>query len=167
MVAGVILIVIGILLALFAGEFGRFARAVQIVALLLVLVGVLLVCLDLFGDEANAGVLALPLLGMAVPPGGPRRRARAARMEPVRDAGGVSLSPTVRWLLTALSAGVTTFGGLIAAGQITDLPAWVGIVLAVLSSVLGVLNVVPPQVGGTQQGLASPSITEPPAADVE
>jgi hypothetical protein len=78
----------------------------------------------------------------------------------------VNLSPTVRWLLTALAAGVTTFGGLIAAGEVTDLPSWVGILVAVLSAVLGSLNLVPPQVGGTQQGLVNPSITEPPAADV-
>jgi hypothetical protein len=79
----------------------------------------------------------------------------------------VNLSPTVRSLLTVLSAIVTTLGGLIAAGQITDLPPWVGITLAVISSVLGALNIVPPQVGGTQNGLANPSISEPPAADIE
>ena len=78
----------------------------------------------------------------------------------------MNLSPTVRWLLTALATAVTTFGGLIAAGEVTDLPSWVGIALAVVSAVLGTLNVVPPQVGGTQQGVVNPSITEPPRADV-
>jgi threonine/homoserine efflux transporter RhtA len=80
---------------------------------------------------------------------------------PLEDA--VNLNPTVRWLLTALSAGVTTLGGLIAAGEITNLPEWVGITVAVVSSVLGVLTVVPPQSGGTQQGVLSPSLTEPPS----
>lgn len=78
----------------------------------------------------------------------------------------MNLSPTVRTILTVLSAAVTTLGGLIAAGEVTDLPSWVGIVVAVLSGMFGALNIVPPQTGGTQQGLASPSISEPPAADV-
>jgi hypothetical protein len=76
------------------------------------------------------------------------------------------LSPTVRWVLTALAAGVAAFGGLVASGELTDLPEWVGVLVAVLSAVFGALNVVPPQVGGTQQGLANPGITEPPAADI-
>jgi hypothetical protein len=78
----------------------------------------------------------------------------------------LNLSPTVRWLLTGLAAGVTALGGLVAAGTITDLPEWVGIAVAILGAVFSALGLVPPQTGGTQQGVVQPSITEPPPADV-
>ena len=79
----------------------------------------------------------------------------------------MNLSPTVRWLLGGLAAGITTFGGLIAADQVlaASLPPWVGILLSVPWSVLAFL-LIPPQAGGTQVGLANPSITTPPAVDV-
>jgi hypothetical protein len=78
----------------------------------------------------------------------------------------VNLSPTVRWVLTGLAAGVTALGGLVAAGTITDLPEWVGITVAILGAIFSALGLVPPQTGGTQQGVVQPSITEPPPADV-
>lgn len=79
----------------------------------------------------------------------------------------MQLSPTLRWLLGGLSAAITTFGGLVAADQIlaSSLPAWVGVALSVAGAVLAFL-LVPPQVGGTQQGIVNPSVVEPPAADV-
>jgi hypothetical protein len=79
----------------------------------------------------------------------------------------MQLSPTVRWLLTGVAAGVTAFGGLIASGVLLDLPSWVGVLVAVLGAVFSGLGLVPPQVGGTQQGVVNPSVSEPPAADVQ
>ena len=77
----------------------------------------------------------------------------------------MNLNPTLRWLLTGLAAAVTALGGLIAAGTITDLPSWVGVVVSVLSATLAALNIVPPQTGGTQQGVVNPAVTEPPAME--
>jgi Na+-translocating ferredoxin:NAD+ oxidoreductase RnfD subunit len=80
----------------------------------------------------------------------------------------MNLSPTARWLLGGLAVAVTTFGGLVAADEAlaASLPAWVGYLVIVLGAVLAFL-LAPPQLGGTQQGLVNPSITEPPAADIQ
>lgn len=76
------------------------------------------------------------------------------------------LSPLLRWLLTAVA---TTIGGLGAAFAAYDvvIPPGLGIALAVLSMLFNALNLVPPQVGGTQQGLVSPGVTEPPQAQID
>jgi hypothetical protein len=80
----------------------------------------------------------------------------------------VNLSPTLRWILGAVSAVVTTFGALVASDEVlaSTLPPWVGVVLAVLGSLLAFL-LAPPGLGGTQNGLVNPSLSEPPAADIE
>jgi Na+-translocating ferredoxin:NAD+ oxidoreductase RnfD subunit len=80
----------------------------------------------------------------------------------------MNLSPKLRALLGVLSVAVTTFGGLIATDQVlaSSLPSWVGVVISVLGAVLAYL-LAPSALGGTQQGLVNPSLTEPPAADVE
>jgi hypothetical protein len=80
----------------------------------------------------------------------------------------MNLSPTLRWILGAVSAVVTTFGALVASDEVlaSTLPPWVGVVLAVLGALLAFL-LAPPQLGGTQNGLVNPSLSEPPAADIE
>jgi hypothetical protein len=79
----------------------------------------------------------------------------------------MQLSPTARWILGAVAVAVSTFGALIATDTVlaAELPRWVGVALAVAGPVLGFL-LAPPQLGGTQQGLVNPALSEPPAADV-
>lgn len=80
----------------------------------------------------------------------------------------MNLSPAVRAVLTAVAAGVSALGALLAADELAaSVPSWVGIVVAVLGAVFTGLGIVPPQVGGTQQGIVNPSLTEPPPADVD
>jgi hypothetical protein len=74
----------------------------------------------------------------------------------------VNLNPTVRWILGGLAAVV----GFLAAFDPFGLPPWAQGVIACLSVLFGALGIVPPQVGGTQQGVVNPSVTEPPPADV-
>lgn len=76
----------------------------------------------------------------------------------------MNLSPTVRAVLTAVLAGLTALGALLP--SLTGVPTWVGVTIAVVSATLGALGLVPPQTGGTQVGIASPSVVEPPKADV-
>jgi hypothetical protein len=76
----------------------------------------------------------------------------------------MNLSPTARWVLGGVAAGVAAFGALLP--TLSGVPDWVGVAVAVLAAVFGALGIIPPQVGGTQQGVANPSITEPPEADV-
>jgi hypothetical protein len=76
----------------------------------------------------------------------------------------MQLSPTVRWLLTGLFGGLTVLATQLPA--LTGLPEWVGPALAALTAVGAALGLIPPQTGGTQQGVVNPSVTEPPAADV-
>lgn len=76
----------------------------------------------------------------------------------------MQFSPTVRTILGALAVTVATLSTALAAFE--TIPPAVGVVLTVLSAVLGFL-LAPPQLGGTQQGLANSSLTEPPPADVE
>lgn len=72
----------------------------------------------------------------------------------------MTLTPTVRTLLTVLAAAVTVVGGLIASGELTDLPSWVGIVLAAVSATLGALGITPPQAGGVQQSVSNPRVVD-------
>ena len=74
----------------------------------------------------------------------------------------MNLNPTVRWLLGAVAAVV----GFLAASDPFGLPPWAQGVIATASVLFGALGIVPPQVGGTQQGVVNPSVTEPPAADI-
>jgi hypothetical protein len=76
----------------------------------------------------------------------------------------MQFSPTVRWLLTGLFAGLTVLATQLP--SLTGLPEWVGPALAALTAVGAALGLIPPQTGGTQQGVVNPSVTEPPAADV-
>jgi hypothetical protein len=72
----------------------------------------------------------------------------------------MNLSPTARTLLTAVASGVAALGGLLAAGTIGDAPEWLGVAVAVLGAVFAALGVVPPQVGGTQEGVVNPSVKD-------
>jgi uncharacterized membrane protein len=73
----------------------------------------------------------------------------------------VNLSPTLRWILAGVLGAATAAVSILADGfQPMD-------VLLILIALGGSLGLVPPQVGGTQNGLANPSISEPPAADIE
>jgi uncharacterized membrane protein len=72
----------------------------------------------------------------------------------------VNLSPTLRWLLAGLLGAATAAVTILADGfQPLD-------VLLILIALGGSLGLVPPQTGGTQNGVVNPSITEPPAADI-
>jgi hypothetical protein len=77
----------------------------------------------------------------------------------------VNLSPTARWLLTGLAAGIGAFGAILP--TLSDVPTWVGVAVAVTGATLAGLGIVPPAVGGTQQGVVNPSLTEPPRIDGE
>jgi hypothetical protein len=70
----------------------------------------------------------------------------------------MSLSPTLRWLLGGLAASVAAFGALLP--TLTGVPTWVGVAGAVLGAMFAALNIVPPGVGGTQQGVVSPSLKD-------
>ena len=70
--------------------------------------------------------------------------------------GKLNLSPNIRVVLTVLAAGVAALGA--ALTTVNDVPDWVGIAIAVLSAMFGALNIVPPQVGGTQQGVVNPDV---------
>ena len=67
MVAGLVLIVVGLLIAALAGEFGTAARIARIVGLILLAFGVVLVLLDVFDESADASALALGFLGAGFP----------------------------------------------------------------------------------------------------
>lgn len=77
----------------------------------------------------------------------------------------MNLSPTVRTVLTiiAIVAGAVVTG----LGVEGTIPPAVTIGLNAFNLVLGYLGVVPPQVGGTQKGVVSPSVTEPPGARID
>jgi hypothetical protein len=73
----------------------------------------------------------------------------------------MNLSPTLRWLLAGLLGAATAAVSILADGfQPLD-------ALLILIALGGSLGLVPPQTGGTQNGVVNPSISEPPAADVE
>ena len=66
MIAGLVLIVVGLLLAALAGEFGSAASIARVVGLILLALGVVLVLLDVLDESADAaGVLAVPLAHMS------------------------------------------------------------------------------------------------------
>ena len=75
----------------------------------------------------------------------------------------MNLSPTLRWLLGGVAAVVVA----LSAYDPFGLPQWAQGVLSLTAVLFAALGIVPPQVGGTQQGVVNPSITEPPAADVQ
>lgn len=77
------------------------------------------------------------------------------------------MSPAVRHVLSAVAAGVSAVGALIAAGTITDAPEWLGVAVAVSGAMFAALGIVPGQVGGTQQGIVNPSVVEPPDAAID
>lgn len=76
----------------------------------------------------------------------------------------MQLSPTARALLTALVAGLAVVA---VALPTLGAPVWVGVILGALSAAFGALGIVPPQTGGTQVGVTSPTVVEPPVANVE
>lgn len=75
----------------------------------------------------------------------------------------LNLSPTLRTILGVLGVFLVT---LIPAGATIGIPVAVLTVLGCVAATLGYFGFIPPQVGGTQQGVVSPTLVEPPAADV-
>jgi uncharacterized membrane protein len=66
----------------------------------------------------------------------------------------MNLNPTVRWLLAGVLGGATAAVTILADGfQSLD-------ALLILIALGGALGLVPPQTGGTQQGVVNPSIKE-------
>jgi hypothetical protein len=76
----------------------------------------------------------------------------------------MQLSPKVRSVLTVVAALLAVAAVVLPA--VTGVPVAVGAVVAALLTALAGLGIVPPQVGGTQLGVANPSVVEPPQADV-
>jgi uncharacterized membrane protein len=74
-------------------------------------------------------------------------------------AAAVNLSPTLRWILAGVLGAATAAVSILADGF---QPLDVLLILIALGSALGL---VPPQTGGTQQGVVNPSLTEPPRVD--
>ena len=73
----------------------------------------------------------------------------------------MNLNPTARWLLAGAFGAATAAVSILADGfQPLD-------VLLILVALGGALGLVPPQVGGTQQGVVNPSVKEPPVAQIE
>ena len=75
----------------------------------------------------------------------------------------MNLSPSLRAVLTGAAA-VVTF---LAASDPFGLPPIVQGVIAVLAVLFGALGLVPPQTGGTQRGVVSPSLSVPPDVQAE
>jgi hypothetical protein len=74
----------------------------------------------------------------------------------------MNLNPTVRTILTALVAALAVVA---VALPTLGAPLWVGIIIGAVVAACAAIGIVPPQVGGTQQGLVNPSLTSPPAID--
>lgn len=75
----------------------------------------------------------------------------------------LNLSPAVRSVLVVIGV---ILGAVIPVLVTLGVPVAVTVVAgAVLTALIG-LGIVPPQTGGTQVGVTSPAIVEPPAADV-
>lgn len=75
------------------------------------------------------------------------------------------LSPTVRTVLTVVAVVVTA---LAVALPTLGAPVWAAVVVGIISSSLGALGIVPPQAGGVQVGLTSPTVVgqKPPTDTV-
>lgn len=76
----------------------------------------------------------------------------------------MQLSPKVRAVLTVVAGVLAAVAVVLPA--ITGVPVAVGAVIAAVLAVLAGLGIVPPQTGGTQVGVASPTVVQPPQADV-
>ena len=76
----------------------------------------------------------------------------------------MQLSPTARAVLTAIVAALAVVA---VALPTLGAPLWVGVILGAVTAGFGALGIVPPQTGGTQVGVKSPAVIEPPVAAVE
>lgn len=76
----------------------------------------------------------------------------------------MQLSPKVRSVLTVIATILSVVAVILPA--LTGVPVVVGAVVAAVLTALAGFGIVPPQTGGTQVGVASPAVIEPPAADV-
>lgn len=76
----------------------------------------------------------------------------------------MQLSPKVRSILTVVATVLAVAAAVIP--TVTGVPVVVGAIIAAVLTALAGFGIVPPQVGGTQVGVANPSVVEPPAADV-
>jgi hypothetical protein len=68
----------------------------------------------------------------------------------------MNLSPNVRWILTAVFAGLTAFGAILP--TLSGVPTWVGVAVAVAGAVGASLGLVPPQAGQAQVGVVQPVV---------
>lgn len=75
----------------------------------------------------------------------------------------MNISPGVRSILTAIAAAVAAAGGVLVHAD--GIPDWVGVVVAVLGAVFAALGIVPPAVGGTQQGVTNPTVVDVPPSE--
>jgi uncharacterized membrane protein len=142
---GVILLLIGAVVAYFGRPREQLIFWAGVIIFVLGL-GLILFAILPSDVDLEEGVLALPLLGLAVPN---------------TDPPGIPLSPTVRWLLTGFLTAATAAVTILSDG-FQPLP---DVLLILIALGMG-LGLIPPQTGGTQKGVLSPSITEPPSANV-
>ena len=76
----------------------------------------------------------------------------------------MQFSPTARAVLTVLAA---MLAALAVSLPTLGAPVWVAVAVGVVTTGLAALGIVPPQVGGTQEGVVNPSVSEPPAAAID
>ena len=76
----------------------------------------------------------------------------------------MQLSPKVRSVLTVIATILSVAA--VVLPTVTGVPVAVGAVVAAILTALAGFGIVPPQTGGTQVGVTSPAVVEPPAADV-
>jgi uncharacterized membrane protein len=165
---GVILLLIGAVVAYFGRPREQLIFWAGVIIFVLGLALILLAVLPSDVDLENAGfmVLPLPFVAMAARRGPEHYSGREAADELAGGGGndggnGIPLSPTVRWLLTGALTAATAAVTILSDGfQPLD-------VLLILIALGMGLGLVPPQTGGTQNGVLSPSITEPPSANVD
>lgn len=72
----------------------------------------------------------------------------------------MNISPSLR---TALTAVVAMLAAIAVVLPTLGAPVWVAAIIGALLAGAAAVGIIPPQTGGTQVGVASPSLTTPPA----
>lgn len=74
----------------------------------------------------------------------------------------MNLSPTVRSIMTAVAAALAALAVVL---PTLGAPVWVAAIIGVVLVTFGALGIVPPQTGGTQQGVVSPAVVDVPPSE--
>lgn len=75
----------------------------------------------------------------------------------------MNLSPGTRNVLTVIATVVAVGGGVLV--TLDGIPDWVGVTVSGLGTIFAALGIVPAAVGGTQQGVANPSVVDRPPSE--